>query len=279
MKTLELTPAELKMIEIAREKEALENKEKAAKKAIQLEKDIQAHELSIAKLLAEYKAQNQAAKQYFVQFPKEAEIMNLAKSREFKLTGDYTNPENPSENNWEREVLWSKTVTYTDCQILFKSNVIYVREHIVYSSSYSARGTNKGWKMSINSDDKKYTRVSTVVAKIEDEIKVKEAAVKAVEAKKSALQTAMDKLTKEFPEAKIAMDHDYEKTWSRGAMKTDWNNRFDVINVTLTNGIIVSYKVYGSGQLSRRSITMPKIQDEFELLNQLSNVKVNLVSK
>ena len=279
MKTLELTPAELKMIEIAREKEALENKEKAAKKAIQLEKDIQAHELSIAKLLAEYKAQNQAAKQYFVQFPKEAEIMNLAKSREFKLTGDYTNPENPSENNWEREVLWSKTVTYTDCQILFKSNVIYVREHIVYSSSYSARGTNKGWKMSIGSDDKKYTRVSTVVTKIDEEIKAKEDAVKAVEAKKSSLQTAVDKLTKEFPEAKIAMDHDYEKTWSRGAMKTDWNNRFDVINVTLTNGIVVSYKVYGSGQLGRRSITMPKIQDEFELLNQLSNVKVNLVSK
>ena len=279
MKTLELTPAELKMIEIAREKEALENKEKAAKKAIQLEKDIQAHELSIAKLLAEYKAQNQAAKQYFVQFPKEAEIMNLAKSREFKLTGDYTNPENPSENNWEREVLWSKTVTYTDCQILFKSNVIYVREHIVYSSPYSSRGSNKGWKMSIGSDDKKYTRVSTVVTKIDEEIKAKEDAVKAVEAKKSSLQTAVDKLTKEFPEAKIAMDHDYEKTWSRGAMKTDWNNRFDVINVTLTNGIVVSYKVYGSGQLGRRSITMPKIQDEFELLNQLSNVKVNLVSK
>ena len=279
MKTLELTPAELKMIEIAREKEALENKEKAAKKAMQLEKDIQAHELSIGKLLAEYKAQNQAAKEYFGAFPKEAELMNLAKSREFKLTGDYTNPENPSENNWEREVIWSKTVTYTDCQILFKSNVIYVRDHIVYSSTWSSRGSSKGWKMSIGSDSKMYTRVSTVVAKIEDEIKAKEAAVKAVEAKKSALQTAMDKLTKEFPEAKIAMDHDYEKTWSKGAVRTDWNDRFDVINVTLTNGIIVSYRVFGSGQLSRRSITMPKIQDEFELLNQLSNVKVNLVSK
>lgn len=279
MKTLELTPAELKLIEITREKEALAKAEAAAKKAMQLEKDIQAHEAGIAKLLAEYKAQNQAANEYFKAFPKEAELMNLAKSREFKLTGDYTNPENPSENNWEREVLWSKTVNYTDCQILFKSNVVYVREHIVYSSSWKSRGTNKGWKMSINSDDKKYTRVSTVVTKIEDEIRVKEAAVKAVEAKKSALQNAVDKLTKEFPEAKIALDYAHGQTWSRGAMKTDWNDRFDVINVTLTNGIIVSYGVSGSGQLIRRSITMPKIQDEFELLNQLSNVKVNLVSK
>lgn len=279
MKTLELTPAELKMIEIAREKEALENKEKAAKKAMQLEKDIQAQEAGIAKLLAEYKAQNQAAKEYFGAFPKEAEIMNLAKSKEFKLTGDYTNPENPSENNWEREVLWSKTVTYTDCQILFKSNVVYVREHIVYSSTWSSRGSKKGWKMSIGSDSKMYTRVSTVVTKIEDEIKERNAKAQAVINKKSALQNAVDKLTKEFPEAKIAMDHDYEKTWSRGALKTDWNNRFDVINVTLTNGIIVSYKVLLTGDLIRRSITMPKIQDEFELLNQLSNVKVNLVSK
>lgn len=279
MKTLELTPAELKMIEIAREKEAIENKEKEARKAMQLEKDIQAHEAGIGKLLAEYKGQNIAAKEYFGAFPKGAELMNLAKSREFKLTGDYTNPENPSENNYEREVLWSKTVTYTDCQILFKSRVVYVREHIVYSSSYSSRGTNKGWKMSIGSDDKKYTRVSTVVTKIEDEIKVKEDAVKAVEAKKSALQNAVDKLTKEFPEAKIALDYAHGQTWSRGAMKTDWNDRFDVINVTLTNGIIVSYGVSGSGQLIRRSIIMPKIQDEFELLNQLSNVKVNLVSK
>lgn len=274
MKTLELTPAELKMIEIAREKEAIANKEKEVKKAMQLEKDIQAKEAQIGKLLAQYKGQNIAAKEYFGAFPKGAELMNLAKSMKFEVTGDYTNPENPKENNYEREILWTKTVNYTDCQILFKSNVIYVREHIVYSSSWSSRGTNKGWKMSINSDDKKYTRVSTVVTKIEDEIKAKQDAEKAKEAKKNALQNAVDAFTQRYPDAKITTDYAYGKTWKRGAMHTNYDDRYDVVRIQLLNGVAVSYRVYGDGSLSRLLIDIPNvkptIEAQFGLLDSLS---------
>ena len=200
-------------------------------------------------LLEEYKAQNQAAKAYFASFPKGAELVELKKSKKFEVTGEYTNTENPYSNGYEREILWTKTVDYIDCQILFKSNVIYVREHIVYTR-YAYRGTNKGYKMAINSDDKKYTRVSTVVTKIEDEIKEKQDAAKAREAKKNALQNTVDAFTKKYPDAKITTDYAYGKTWKRGAMHTNYDDRYDIVKVEFCYGVSVSYRVYGDGGLS-----------------------------
>ena len=73
--TLELTPAELEMVALIREKEALAKKEADAKKALQLEKDIADQKARITKITIKDAAQVKACQDFNVEFDNQYSVV------------------------------------------------------------------------------------------------------------------------------------------------------------------------------------------------------------
>lgn len=269
--TVELTPAELEMIKVKREQEALAKKEAEAKQAIQLEKDIKAKEEYIAKTIAKDSAQVAAANN----FQKELGGMYVVEikqwNEEVKVMGDYIN----KEEGFDRHTLWSKTFTRQSASIKRGSYYISVAEHITYSSSGS-RGTSKGYKMQlsgpgIESYNRSYTRASKVNEIIKAAIDAADAHKKAEEAKKNALQATVDRFKAEYPDSEITTDRGYERSY--GSRRYSDGTHYDMVCVKFANGARIAYRVYGDGSLSRVSFNLPGAKDEATFMKNLSQMK------
>ena len=103
--TVELTPAELEMIKVKREQEALAKKEAEAKQAIQLEKDIKEREAQIAAIQKKDLEQIAAAKAYQAELGGMYTVKIETWEETKQVMGDYIN----RENGFDRHILWSKT--------------------------------------------------------------------------------------------------------------------------------------------------------------------------
>ena len=74
--------------------------------------------------------------------------------------------------------------------------------------------------------------------------------------KKNALAVTVDRLTAEYPDAKITVSYEYDRTYRRGRITL--GDKYDMISITLKNGICVHYRVWADGSLSQLSISFPK---------------------
>ena len=274
--TVELTPAELEMIKVKREQEALAKKEAEAKKAIQLEKDIKDKEAYITKQIAVDNAQVQATQNFCTELGGVYKVEVAVHNEEVKIGGNYINPADPQACGYEREILWSKTFVRQRAQIIRPNSTyrIQVQEHITYASKWSSRGTSQGYKMyvygpGLESNNRAYTRTSKVNEIIKDAIDAADAAKKAEEAKKNAVATTVDRFKAEYPDADVTTD----KGWDRGYSRSYVGTTYDMVRIKFANGCSIAYKVYGDGSLGRVSFNLPGTKDEATFCKNLSQMK------
>jgi len=145
--TLELTPAELEMIAVIREKDLVAKKEAEAKKALELEKSIEAKWDYIYRTKAKDQEQVAAARKYLLDFDTTQYSLDIKTWEETaQVMGDYID----KDNGFDRHIEWSEVFERQSAIISHKGGQkVKVDEQIVYSSSWRSKGESKGYKMYI----------------------------------------------------------------------------------------------------------------------------------
>jgi hypothetical protein len=273
--TLELTPAELEMVALIREKEALAKKEAEAKKALELEKEIKAKQDSIAANKKKDQEQVAAARKYLLDFDTTQYSLDIKTWNETaQVTGDYID----KENSFDRHILWSEVYERQAAIIYNKDGQkVKVEEQIVYSSSWRSRGESKGYKMYICGPGIEYkqegqalSRVKSVMEKIKAANEGIESKRKHEENKKNALQVTVDRFKADYPEAEVTTDRGYERAHGRSYAD---GTTYDMVRVKFVNGAQIAYRVYADGSLSRVSFNLPGYKDEAAFMKNLSQMK------
>lgn len=269
---IKLTPAEAEYIKAKREADEAEALAIQKKKEEHLQKEILDKEKYINEERALESAQHATAQTFVASFPKGWTIKYVPYSKSYIVHGDYLNKENPKECNWEREKLWEKTEDFTKAHIVkgtydirvFPVDTNYRSGHPAYmdmsSISYEFR--------------KKYTKVKTVIKKInelEESIAFQAAAkVKAA----NATEQLKEKLAAMFPDAVITFD----KEWKNDHFYSGYSRRrgssgyeIKVFTVTLKNGSSMKCRYYDDLSLSieRMHVVIPKLDAEKDPLKKL----------
>jgi len=277
MKTLELTPAELEMIKINREKAELAAKEAAAKKQVQLEKDIAGRKELMQKTMKMDADQVKATQDFCNSLGAGYKLEIATREEKVIVTGDYTNPEDPASDGYRREIVWQDAFNRQSAKIVYKGYSIRVEEQIVYSSKWASRGTSNGFKMYVSGpglnwkdESRAYTRITTVKAKIKDAIDSIKAEEDYKNKQKGALQLTVDKFQSEYPDAEVSTDKGYERGYGRSYAD---GITYDKVSIKFANGASIAYRVYADGSLSRVSFNLPASKDEATFRNNLSQMK------
>jgi hypothetical protein len=276
MTDIVLTPAELEMIALKRKQFELEQQEKALKQKAQLEKDIADKLAYIHKRTLVDQAQVKAVQDYCKELGAGYTVVITGSTEMVKITGDYTNPVDPSSNGYERVVLWSESFKRETAHITNGSYTVTVAEQLVYSSKWSTRSTSKGYKMYVSGpgiDWKDSNRALSRVAKVKEKIKIASDSIKAEEdlknRQKNALQATVDKFQAEYPDAEVTTD----KGWDKSYGKRYEGVIYDMVRIKFVNGASIAYRVYADGSLGRVSFNLPGAKDEATFRNNLSQMK------
>lgn len=275
--TVELTPAEIQLIQLKREQDALAQKEAELKKAAKMQEEIAQREKHIKKLQSIDAAQVQATTSFNMELGLNWEMITTEKMETFKVTGDYLNPEDPKACDYEREIVWQTEALRRSAYIRHKVDPTFkieVKEHWV-SRRQSYRSTNEGYKMFLYGPDVDYkyqskaiVKAKTINEKVEEIMEAKRAKAIAEAKKKSALETTLDKMKSLYPDATIMTGTGYEK--SGYGRRTDYTN-YDQIVITFPNAVKITYKVYSDGSLGRKDITF-NVNDSWELMDKLAKM-------
>ena len=272
--TLELTPAELEMIAVIREKELVAKKEAEAKKALELEKEIQAKKDSIAANKKKDQEQVAAARKYLLDFDTTQYSLDIKTSQAVaQVMGDYID----KENGFDRHILWSEVYERQSAVISHKGGQkVKVDEQIVYSSSWRSKGESKGYKMYIcgpgieyKQEQQALSRVKSVMEKIKTANDSIEYTKKKEENKRNALQVTVDRFKAEYPDAEVTTDYSYDRGNARSYSSGE---RYDIVRTKFVNGAQISYRVYADGSLSRVSFNLPGSKDEASFMKNLSQM-------
>lgn len=274
--TLELTPAELEMIAVIREKDLVAKKEAEAKKALELEKDIKAKQDIIAANKKKDQEQIAAAKKYLLEFDTtQYSLVINTKQETMQVMGDYID----KENGFDRHIIWSEVYERQWAVIGHKGGQkVRVDEQIVYSSSWRSKGESKGYKMYIcgpgieyKQEQQALSRVKSVMEKIKAANDSIEYLKKKEENKRNALQVTVDRFKADYPDAEVTTDYSYEKAY--GSRNYSSGERYDIVRTKFVNGAQISYRVYPDGSLSRVSFNLPASKDEASFMQSLSQIK------
>ena len=277
MTTVELTPAEIQLIQLKREQEALVQKEAELKKAAKMQEEIAQREKHIKKLQTEDAAQVQATTSFNMELGLNWEIIITEKMETFKVNGDYLNPEDPKACDYQREILWQTEALRRSAYITHKVDPTFkieVKEHWV-SRRNSYRSSNEGYKMFLYGPDVDYkyqskaiVKPKTINEKVEEIMEAKRAKVIAEAKKKSVLETTVDKMKSLYPDATVTPGTGYER--NNYGRRTDYTS-YDQIIIDFPNGIKITYKVYSDGSLGRKDITF-NVKDSWELMDKLAKM-------
>jgi hypothetical protein len=251
MMTLELTPAELEMIQVKREKEELAKKEAELAKQAELEKDIARKEQNIVIAQKEDAAQVAKAQEFLNQLPKGWTI-DIRTWEDKAVVNEYTKTQTVT--------LWSKTFDRQSASLKFEDVKVWVELY------------NREWRMQISGNSRYYTRVSTVAQKVQDMINEKKAVVELAKKKLDAQATVAEQMREKYPDAKVEVGVDYEKV-SKGRQHYDYE-KYNAIMITFPCGAYIKYKVYSDGSLGQMALKFPDIKDQWELMDALNSMGV-----
>jgi len=267
---LELTPAELELIQNKREQEALKQKEAELKKQAEREKAIESAEAHIAKAQREDQNQIAAARKFLLGFNDAAYSIEIHTRQDLKKCSDYV--------AGTHVAYWQKEFDRQRATIVKGDYKINVSEHITYSGRWVSRPTNHGYKMYLSgpgidykSERRAYTNAKTLMKKINEAIEAIEAKQRAVQRQKSAIEQTVDRLMKEYPTATVVPSKEYERSYARRQEYIP----YDAVRITFANGINILYKVYPDGTLGRKSIGFGALdKDQWALMAQMSQIEV-----
>lgn len=267
---IELSAAELEMIEKNRQMQAeLDAKKEAAMEA-EFVKNKQQAQNNVAKKIAEGKEQVAAA----------AEFASALGSKYIAKTEKYHIEEKAYKRdyNTHRAIEESAVIFEGEYSETFISRGEYrvrVIEHLVYSR-YSYRGSSKGYKMYVSgpgidykTSQRGYKNAKKVNELIEGIIEAQEAKRQYELKQKSAIVTVVENFKKEYPTANVFAD--------QGCSYNPYNRRnsytqFDQVVIALENGIVMKYRVYADCTLSMVGIEYPKMKAT-ELVSSLNSLK------
>ena len=262
MKTIQLTPAELELIQVKRQQEELATQEAAVKNQLAIEKETARVKLQVDGYVKQNAQQVKAAGEFALQMP--SSILHID-TRELSDNVSY-NGEVHENIKYQQQVAHMTIGDYK----------ISVKEHIVFSK-YSYRGSSRGYKMYVSgqgidykTENRGYKNVKKVVELIEDTIEEIKAKEVHANKQKNAIQTAIAELTQQFPNAAIRQERGYKTNYHSSA--SNRYQEYDKLIVVLKNEIVIEYQVYSDGQLSRIGITFPK-HETIELISMLNNME------
>jgi len=262
MKTIQLTPAELELIQVKRQQEELNAQEAAVQNQLAIEKEIARVKLQVDGYIKQEAQQVKAAGEFALQMPSSALHVDT-RDLESKVT---YNGELVDTIKYQEQVAYLTIGKYK----------VSVKEHIVYSK-YSYRGSSRGYKMYVSgqgidykTENRGYKNAKKVVELIEDTIEEIKAKEVHANKQKNAIQTAIAELTQQFPDARIKQERGYKTNYYSTA--SNRYQEYDKLVVVLKNEIVIEYQVYSNGQLSRLNIAFPK-HETVELISMLNNME------
>ena len=268
--TLELTTAELALIENARMQEVLNLEAEALRAAARLEKEIIDEEAAIRREQNHNNDQVIATKDYLKALVKinpnyklveqEREVIRQIKGGNF--------------NDKERPILKEFKYIITDCHITLDGTPfkIEVKKHFVYGNSWSTRATDKGYKMNLIGggfyNERLLSNPKTLNQKIEDTLQDNKNQAEAKLKKASAVEYVFENLSNLYPDAEIMKGTEW--------LRNDWDKKnrgevIDIVGVKLANGIKMKFRVFSDKSLSRMEITFP-VKDSYQLLEAMNGL-------
>lgn len=262
MNTINLTPAELEMIQVKRQQEELAAKEKAAQKQLAIENEIKRAQVQVEGYVKRDAQQNAAARDFAATVAGCKVVVETDKKKYNVTYGGET----------------VKVFNYTETNVYLTLNgyTIRVNEHIVYSK-WSYRGSSKGYKMYVfgpgidyKTSQRGYKNGKKVVELIEETIEQRKAQELYKNKQRNAIETAVADLNTQFPTAKVVAGRGY-KINHYGSPSSRYQ-KYDKIDVVLENGVEVEYRVYANGTLERMSLKFPS-HNATDLLSQLNEMK------
>ena len=261
MKTIQLTPAELELIQVKRQQEELAAQEAAVQNQLAIEKEIARVKLQVEGYIKQEAQQVKAAGEFALQIPSS------------KLHIDTR--EHVANVSYKGEVV--DTIKYQEqvAHLTIGEHTVSVKEHIVYSK-FSYRGSSRGYKMYVSgpgidykTSNRGYKNTKKVIDLIADTIEALKAQELYKNKQRNAVQTAVANLTEQFPTARINSGRGCKI--NPYASASNRYTEYDEIVVVLENGIEVKYRVYENGELSRTHLRFPNT-NATDLLSQLNEM-------
>lgn len=268
--TLELTTAELALIENARMQEVLAQEAKALQNAARIEEAIIKEEAAILKEQVENNAQVDAA----IEFEKQLKKLNP----NYKLVKEEKEVirqiKGGSFNDKERPILKEFKYNSTSAHITLDGTPfkIDVKKHFVYNgNSWSTRASDKGYKMNLIGggfyNERLLSNPKTLNKKIEDTLLDNKNRAKAKIKKADAVEYVFENLSNLYPDAVIIKGTEWVRnTWDKNRGET-----IDIIQVRLANLVKIKYRVFSDKSLSRMEITFP-VKDSYQLLELMNGL-------
>lgn len=271
--TLELTTAELALIENARKQEVLAQEAKALQDAARLEQDIIKGEALIRKEQNHNCDQVMATKDYLKALEKlnpKYKLIQEDKEVSRQIKGDYL-----PDSKYEREVLKEIKYIITNCHITLDGTPfkIEVKKHFVSANKWSTRSTDKGYKMNLVGggfyNGRLLSNPKTLNQKIEDTLQDNKNRAEAKLKKASAVEFVFENLSNLYPDAEIMKGTE----WLRNSWDKNGGETIDIVGVKLANGIKIKYRVFPDKSLSRMEITFP-VKDSYQLLELMNGLVI-----
>ena len=270
--TLELTAAELALIENARKQEVLAKEAKALQDAARLEKEIIENEKAILKEQADNNNQVIATKYYLKELQKlnpNYKLVEEEKELTRQIKGEYL-----PDTNYEREILKEFKYTITLAHITLEDTPfkVEVKKHLVYNgNSWRGSTTDNGYKMELLGggfyNERLLSNPKTLNKKIEDKIQSDKDKAEAKLKKASAVEYVSENLSNLYPNAIITKGTE----WLRNTYSKNGGEVIDKVEVKLANGIYIKYRVYPDKSISRMEITFP-VKDSYQLLEVMNGL-------
>ena len=260
-----LTSAELELIQAKREAAAAEEKLKEANLAEDNERRKVQALSNIDKYTAEDDKHIAAAQEYYKSFPSAEWKLDIKVSEHkynvyvYDINGNYTMSEIPYTRR--TPVIIDNTGKYR----------VRIGEAFT-GSRYSRRSKGycmyvSGPKIEYRYESKALSKATTVISKVNE---CKETIQSEIDYKNRLLNSVdvtVNKFKELYPDASIVAG----KGWQSSGNRNYGGFEYDKVTVTLANGIIVEFRVYADGSISRQNITFG-IKDQWELMNKLNAI-------
>jgi hypothetical protein len=269
--TLELTTAELALIENARMQEVLNLEAEALRAAARLEQDIIKEEAAIRKEQNNNNDQVMATLTYHAQLEKinpkyrmiqeDKEVIRQIKGGSF--------------NDTERPILKEFKYNSTSAHITLDGTPfkIDVKKHFVYGNNWSTRATDKGYKMNLIGggfyNERLLSNPKTLNKKIEDTLLDNKNRAEAKIKKADAIEYVFENLSNLYPDAIINKGTE----WLRDSWNKQGGETIDIVGVKLANGIKMKFRVFSDKSISRMEITFP-VKDSYQLLELMNGLTI-----
>jgi hypothetical protein len=265
--TVALTPAELEMIKVKREQDALAKKEAELIKQAQFEKVVSAKRAYMDKQKLYDNEQIQATKDF-------ANSLGTDYTLKIKTWVEEVYIKEYDENN-QYVPVWTDNFTRRSAYIVNGDYTINVTKHITYGSKYFFGGTDNGFKMFVSGpgieykyEKKALSNTKTVSAKIDACIEARRYELEYKQKQLTAVEVAVNKMEILYPDALVTHTKDSERSYN-GKYET-----YDAVTIKFTNGINIKYKVYADGSLGRKDITF-NVKDAWALMDVMNAVTIS----